>query len=90
VYVGRGVGGLRASRYANPHTTGPKGCKLCGRRVHSHAEAVSRYRTYLRGEPELVAAARAELAGRDLACWCKPEQDCHADLLIVVAAGEDP
>jgi hypothetical protein len=28
---------------------------------------------------------RAELAGRDLACWCRPDQPCHADVLLELA-----
>lgn len=28
---------------------------------------------------------RAELAGKDLACWCKPWDPCHADVLIELA-----
>lgn len=28
---------------------------------------------------------RAELAGRDLACWCPPDWPCHADVLLEVA-----
>lgn len=32
----------------------------------------------------------AELAGRDLACWCALDQPCHADVLLVVAAGAGP
>jgi len=28
---------------------------------------------------------RAELAGRNLACWCKPSQPCHADVLLMIA-----
>lgn len=32
-----------------------------------------------------VEMARAELAGRDLCCWCKPGQACHADVLLAVA-----
>lgn len=27
-----------------------------------------------------------ELAGHDLACWCGPEDTCHADLLLKLAA----
>lgn len=30
---------------------------------------------------------RAELAGRDLACWCPPDQPCHADVLLEIANG---
>lgn len=32
--------------------------------------------------PEVI---RAELAGRDLACWCAPDQPCHADILLDLA-----
>lgn len=28
---------------------------------------------------------RAELAGRDLACWCPLDQPCHADVLLQIA-----
>ena len=28
---------------------------------------------------------RAELAGKNLACWCKPDQSCHADVLLRIA-----
>ena len=26
-----------------------------------------------------------ELAGKDLACWCRPDEPCHADVLIELA-----
>ena len=38
--------------------------------------------------PELAEAARRELAGNDLACWCDPDELCHADVLLEVANGE--
>lgn len=38
----------------------------------------------------LVAVARAELAGRALACWCPPNRRCHSDVLLAVVAGEEP
>lgn len=52
--------------------------------------AVAAYRQWLATRPDLIAAARAELAGRDLACWCKQpapgEPDyCHAAVLMDVA-----
>jgi hypothetical protein len=31
---------------------------------------------------------RAELAGKTLVCWCKPEHPCHADVLLAIANGE--
>jgi len=30
---------------------------------------------------------RAELAGKDLACWCPLDQPCHADVLLELANG---
>nr|WP_280950316.1 DUF4326 domain-containing protein [Mesorhizobium wenxiniae] len=30
--------------------------------------------------PQLVAAAKAELRGKNLACWCKAGAPCHADV----------
>jgi len=34
-----------------------------------------------------VEDIRAELAGRDLACWCPLDQPCHADTLLHIANG---
>lgn len=28
---------------------------------------------------------RAELAGKNLACWCRLDQPCHADVLLEIA-----
>jgi Domain of unknown function (DUF4326) len=54
------------------------------------AVAAAAFRLWLRDRPELKAAARAELRGRDLACWCNipapGEPDtCHAQVLLAVA-----
>ena len=35
--------------------------------------------------PKLRDAARAELAGKNLACWCLPGHPCHADVLLKLA-----
>jgi hypothetical protein len=32
-----------------------------------------------------VDLVRERLAGRDLSCWCKPNESCHADILLWVA-----
>lgn len=37
------------------------------------------------GDPPSRDAIRAELAGHNLACWCKPGTPCHADVLIELA-----
>ena len=29
-----------------------------------------------------------ELAGKDLCCWCKTDEPCHADILLALANGD--
>jgi len=53
-------------------------------------QAVAMYRDWLNQMPSLVEAARAELAGSDLMCWCPlPEpgepDHCHAAVLLKLA-----
>jgi hypothetical protein len=36
-------------------------------------------------DPVRVAVVRRELGGRDLACWCRLDAVCHADVLLAVA-----
>lgn len=31
-----------------------------------------------------------DLRGKDLACWCSPDADCHADILLELANLEGP
>ena len=47
--------------------------------------------SYLRTHPELVAAIRRELAGKDVCCPCAEGAEwCHGDDVIRAAAGEEP
>ncbi|OWV01629.1 hypothetical protein B5D80_25865 [Micromonospora wenchangensis] len=75
VYVGR------PGRYGNPFTADNP-------TPAARADAVEQYRQWLTTQPDLIAAARRDLAGRDLACWCPPGQPCHADVLLSVANGK--
>ncbi|WP_030670506.1 DUF4326 domain-containing protein [Streptomyces rimosus] len=55
-------------------------------------QAVAMFRDWLEQRPSLADAARAELAGRDLMCWCplpEPGQPdhCHAAVLLALANG---
>jgi hypothetical protein len=56
-----------------------------GHEAQDATEAVGMYRLHLLARPDLVAAARAELRGRTLACWCRPSDPCHADVLLEMA-----
>jgi hypothetical protein len=69
-------------------------------RYMTAAEAIECYRALLLGGGwpldfknnggyyRTAAEARAELAGRDLACWCPLDQPCHADVLLELARGD--
>jgi len=48
-------------------------------------EVLKKYREYLAATPSLVEDAKKELRGKNLACWCKPSEDCHADILLEIA-----
>jgi hypothetical protein len=67
-------------RWANPYPV----------KAYGRANAIRLYREHLAAYPELVEAARRELAGKDLACWCRPGQLCHADVLLELANDSDP
>lgn len=63
----------------------------------ARASAVRLYRAYLdndgtqpgairdEGGAMLKALARDELRGKNLACWCKLGEPCHADVLLELA-----
>jgi hypothetical protein len=69
----------RPGKWGNPYVVGPS---------LPPAEAVALYRSWLEGafaaQPS-VRDAVAELAGKNLACWCKPGAPCHADVLLEYA-----
>lgn len=91
VYVGR------PTPWGNPWRIGQH-YRLPGQptvHVRDQEQATGLYRQTLATMPALVAKARRELAGRDLACWCRlPEpgepDHCHAAVLLDVARGEEP
>ncbi|MDB5562052.1 MAG: hypothetical protein JWN11_1470 [Hyphomicrobiales bacterium] len=61
----------------------------------AHDRAVEFYEQWLLGTldpslspgygPPTHKSIVAELAGNNLACWCLPEETCHADVLIRLA-----
>ena len=47
--------------------------------------AVDDYEQWLMMDPkgtEVLRAARLELRGKNLGCWCKPGTPCHGDVLL--------
>lgn len=57
----------------------------------AHRNATERFRNIVLKHPHLAQSAeliRAELAGKDLVCWCPLNLDCHADVLLEIANRE--
>lgn len=51
-------------------------------RADAHDLACAHYRTWIASR---AAEVRAELRGKDLACWCPHDVRCHADVLLEIA-----
>jgi hypothetical protein len=81
IYIGRPMPRARlpGSKFGNPFKLGRDG---------DRTEVIDRYRRMLCDAPELVAAAKHELRGRHLVCWCAPSP-CHGDVLLVMANGAE-
>jgi len=69
VFIGRG------SKYGNPFIIGRDG---------NRAEVITKFRNWLASKPELIEAARLELRGKNLMCFCSP-LPCHGDILLEIA-----
>jgi hypothetical protein len=74
----------RPTRWGNPHRVG--WCDVC-KQHHSRAQAVA---MFARDAQRLPAEHWRPLRGRNLACWCAPNQPCHADVLLHLASGGEP
>lgn len=60
--------------------------------VPTRADAVACFAEMMRSPGEKADALRAalpELRGKNLACWCGPDEECHADVLLALANGDD-
>ena len=69
VYVGR------PSKFGNPFVM---------RSEKDRQAVVDKFRAYILSKPELIEAAKKELRGKDLLCFCSPSP-CHADVLLEIA-----
>lgn len=87
----------RPGPWGNPFVVGTYG---------TAAECVAQFAVLARGyidigtsrapvEDQIATAKRirdhiCELSGHDLACWCRLDKPCHADVLLDLASGRDP
>jgi hypothetical protein len=86
----------RPGKWGNPFSIADTAARYGLDRDAAQAKAVALCGAWLRGTlerklspgaPPGRAEIRAELAGHNLACWCKPGTPCHADVLIELANG---
>jgi hypothetical protein len=73
----------RPSAWGNPFRIGDPAPDGSGDSI-TRAEAIVLFRGWIR-ERGFEERVRRELAGKDLACWCGPGLDCHADVLLRLA-----
>lgn len=65
----------RPGKWGNPYSVAEYGPEL----------AVANFRRRMEGMRAIGALDLSELRGKNLACWCKPGELCHADVLLTLA-----
>jgi hypothetical protein len=63
--------------------------------IEKRSRCIAAFRGLLLGEithalhtlPFTAEDVRRELKGKNLACWCPPHRQCHADVLLAVCSG---
>ena len=68
----------RSTKWGNPFTHPKHAARDFRKWIHSD----------LADAQAMRAAAKAELRGLNLACWCAPDSRCHADVLLEIANDE--
>lgn len=71
----------RPSKYGNPHRIGF--CPICGV-DHTREEAVAEFEAET-NFPDVQQRIREELAGKNIACFCRLDEVCHGDVLLRLA-----
>jgi hypothetical protein len=65
----------RPSKFGNPFVIGRDGTR---------PQVIEKFERWFTAQPHLVEAAKRELRGFDLVCWCAPNA-CHGDVLLRIA-----
>jgi hypothetical protein len=80
VYIGR------PSKWGNPYSH-LDSTVLAGKhakfKVETQEEAIQKFEEWIQTQPELLEAAKKELRGKILGCWCSPKS-CHGDVLLKI------
>ncbi len=83
VYVGR------PSKWGNPYKLG----SIAEDGIYTHGETkitdvddvLRYYEVYILNQKDKGFVNFKELKGKNLACWCKLSEPCHADILLQIA-----
>jgi hypothetical protein len=78
VYVGR------PTPWGNPFKVGNPNPERPGY-ILTTKDVVCLYEVYLTNDPDFQLLIVNFLRGKNLACWCKLDQPCHADILLRIA-----
>ena len=73
IYIGRG------SKWGNPFMIGRDGTRK---------EVIEKFEEWILSRPWTIPVIKAELKGKILGCWCKPDKACHGDVLAKIAEEE--
>ena len=71
----------RPSKWGNPY----KVAEFSGSAERKVELAVACFEQMVATNRDFRILAKQELRGKNLACWCKPGQPCHADVLLKIA-----
>lgn len=66
-------------------TTGEKYANDTYTKLETAEQAVEWYKEYLTRIPQVIAKRIGNLRGQNLACFCKLDAPCHADILLEIA-----
>lgn len=81
----------RTTKWGNPFVIGKDNPFIPGAMVQDRRHAFVLYRSFAQHNDKLIIAARMQLAGKNLACWCPTphemyqEDECHAAILLKIA-----
>ncbi|WP_406871585.1 DUF4326 domain-containing protein [Aminobacter sp. P9b] len=86
----------RSTRWGNPFRVGEPVDMLCARRwgwvlgqptfvAQDALSSVRRFSAALVSDEATHDLVKEHLRGKNLACWCRPDQPCHADVLLEFA-----
>lgn len=84
----------RTSRWGNPFRVGEPwvrrrmepggGVKSCGP-IRDNAQAVRLFKRFTARKANYILDVTEHLRGKNLACWCRLDKPCHADVLLEIA-----